>query len=101
MQDLREKVAVITGGASGIPEDLGIVVGVDVDESGRDDQSRGVEGLRAFETLADRDDPVSVDRNVGPPRRLTGPVHDSSTADDEFCHGPSLHIMSLRINMEL
>ena len=65
----------------------GQVVGmrVDVDESGRDHEARGVDdrdgGGRG--QVADRGNPALADGHVGPPAGRPGPVHDDAAADQE------------------
>ena len=50
----------------GVPEDLGVVVGVDVDEPGADDLARRVELRVAVEAVADVGDDAVGDGDVGP-----------------------------------
>ena len=63
------------GAGVGVPEELGVVVGVQVDEAGRHQQARGVDdrvGPRASPCVgADGDDAVALDDHVGP----DGPAH--------------------------
>ena len=53
-----------------IPADLAVVVGVDVDEAGRDQQPVGVDRApgRSAGQIADLGDDAVVDRDVGGPR---------------------------------
>ncbi len=71
-----------------VPEDLRVVVGVDVDEARRDDLPRGVELPAPRESGADLgDDPVG-DGDVGDPPGRARPVDDRSAPDHNVCgHG--------------
>ena len=76
--------------APGVPLDLGVVVGVEVDEAGGDDQASGVQlmlGRRAAEAT-DASDVAVLDRDVCLVARNLGPVDDGSTTDEdvEICH---------------
>ena len=57
----------IFGSMCGADEDDLVVVGVDVDESRRDDPAAGVEhvGALARQIRADRDDALALDAHVG------------------------------------
>ena len=71
-------------GQHAVPEDLGVVVGVDVDEAGRDDGAVGVEHpIGGAGRGPDRGDPSVADRDVGAACRRAGPVDDRSAADQE------------------
>ena len=59
-----------------IPEHLGVEVGVDVDEAGRHHLAGGVDRDRLIGDLADRDDPVVLDTDVGAAAGPAGPVDD-------------------------
>ena len=86
--------AVQRGGAGvGVPEQLGVVVGVQVDEAGRDQQAAGVDdrvglGRRAV-VRRDGDHAVALDEDVGPDGRRTGAV-DHRPAADRCRHVPPL-----------
>ena len=56
-----------------VPEHLGVVVRVDVDEAGGDDAAVGVERAVARQVLADLGDLATGDGHVGPPPRLPVP----------------------------
>lgn len=72
-------------GSCGIPEHLGIHMGVSVDESGGDDMALGVD-LPASTRLdtADCGDSVTGDRHVGAVGAEAGAVDDGAVADDEI-----------------
>ena len=76
----------------GIPEHLRVVVGVDVDESRRDDVAAGVERALAVEPVADRADVAVRDRDVRPDTGRAGPVDDRAAPDDEV----RAHRLSIR-----
>ncbi len=66
----------------GVPGDLPVVVGVDVDEAGGDDRPGRVDDLsRAPRDVADGDDPSVGDGHVGPPPRPAAAIDDVA-ADD-------------------
>ena len=59
---------------------------VDVDESRRDDAAFGVD-LRADPTvrrIADRDDPISADGDIGVKRRASGAVDNDAAANHQI-----------------
>ena len=63
---------------------LRVVVRVDVDEAGRDDEAVGVELARAGPLhVADLDDRAVAHADVGGARGRARPVDDGATADDE------------------
>ena len=67
-----------------VPEDLGVEVGVPVDESGRDHMTLGVDVHRAVLTdPADGGDAPPGDAHVGPVRGHARPVDDGAVADDD------------------
>src|SRR5205814_1445676 len=73
-----------------VPEHLGVVVRMDVDESGRDDFARGVDGALRFLGWVDgtdRRDPTIADADVGDAAGRTRAVDDRSTTDDQVEHG--------------
>ena len=68
---------------SRIPEDLGVVVRMDVDEAGSHDGARGVERLVPREPLPDFGDPPVAHEHVRCIRGAPGPVdHLASTNHD-------------------
>src|SRR4029453_7143073 len=67
-----------------IPEHLRVVVGVDVDEAGRNGAARRVELALASQLGPDLADHTARDRHVGDAAGFTAPVEDRSTANDEF-----------------
>jgi hypothetical protein len=74
-----------------VPEELGVEVGVDVDEAGRDQAVTGVHLAPApLGHLAHRGDPVAVDGHVGRPRRGPGAVGDLAPADHDVVHRRTL-----------
>ena len=78
--------------AQRVPGQLGIEVGVDVDEAGRDDQPVGVQlpPGGAFHP-SDLDHAVAVDRHIGGRRRYTGAIDDGSSSDHQVIrHGKLL-----------
>ena len=82
----------------GVPADLAVVVGVDVDKAGRDDLSGGVDGLGgiAFQrrtagcATPDLDDLAVFDGDVGIESVCAGAVHDGAAGDFEIEHDYSL-----------
>ena len=70
-------------GAVGVPEDLGVVVGVEVDEAGGDVEAVGVEHLArvARRDAADLGDDPVPDGDVRAIPRHTGPVEDGAAAN--------------------
>ena len=72
-----------------VPCRLAVVVGVDVDEAGRDEGAVGVE-LAAATLVDDADlgDDAAVDGDVGRAGGRTRAVDHSTGADDEIVHGP-------------
>jgi len=78
-------------GAGGrVPEQLGVVVGVQIHEARSDDQPGGIErapGSLPRVGIADADHPAAPDSDVGDPTRPAGAVHHSPTADDAVEHG--------------
>ncbi len=73
--------------ADRVPEQLGVEMGVDVDEAGRDHPSGGVE-LTSSGFLEDTDigNAVAVDRHIGAPRGRAGPVDDLATSNHDVMH---------------
>ena len=86
-----------------VPEDLGVVVGVDVDEAGRQHQPVEVDhlGARRRRQLAGRRDARRCgrrDRHVGRPGRAAGPVDQRGLAQQQVHGGhPSATTMSAHI----
>ena len=77
----------------GVPGDLAVVVGVDVDPARRDDQARRVD-LAATGTdrarLPHLGDGLGVDRHVCRPARAARPVDDDASANHEIMHDPTV-----------
>ena len=74
-----------------VPGGLAVVVRVDVDEAGRDQQAAGVDLAPALaDVVAHRGDGVAVDGDVGLAARRAGAVDDGAAADHEIVHGPEL-----------
>jgi len=70
----------------GVPPDLRVEVGVEVDEPGRDEPPVGVDrasGRARVAGLGDGGDAVAVDRDVGASARRAGTVDDRPVGDDE------------------
>ena len=97
--DRRDREAAVAGDHRGdaverrrrevrVPEHLGVVVRVDVDEPGRDDVAGRVELAVAVEALADPDDAPVVDRHVGAPAGCSRAVDDRPPTDHQLSHGP-------------
>ena len=83
------------GGAIGIPTDLSVVVGVQIDEPGRHDEPGGVDyPLRnAIGAAADFDDAAVFDPQIALVARHPRAVHDRAPRDVQvvFVHaGPLL-----------
>ncbi|MEZ5225494.1 MAG: hypothetical protein R2710_02170 [Acidimicrobiales bacterium] len=70
-----------------VPEDLGVVVRVDVDEAGGDDASGGVDPVRLVDAGrqvgTDLDDATVLDGDVGPEPRASRAVDDGPTVNDQ------------------
>jgi hypothetical protein len=67
-----------------VPEDLGVVVRVDVDEAGRDHRAVGVhDTLRTTGHLAERRDAAGTDADVAAPCGCAGAVDERAAADEE------------------
>ena len=75
-----------------VPRELGVEVGVDVDEAGGDEATVGVELARAARVDGPHlDDAPTGDRDVRDPRGCPGPVHDGPVADHQVGrHGRSV-----------
>ena len=72
-----------------IPQQLGVVVGVRVDETRRDDQPRGVDHpTRGLVDVAHRDDTVAADPDIGDATGRARAVDDGSALDQLVQHGP-------------
>ena len=84
-------------GAVGVPENLGVVVGMQVNEAGSHDETFGVDhpvGGAAVEA-ADLDDSTILDCDVADVPRGTGAVHDGAAPNDNVVmrHHPLLRLM--------
>ena len=81
-------------GAVGVPEDLGVVVGMEVDEAGGDVEAAGVEDLArvARWDAADLGDDAVLDGDVRAIPRHAGSVEDGAAANEPIVdrHGPFL-----------
>src|SRR5204863_341213 len=75
-----------------VPRDLAVVVGVEIDEPGRDEQAVGVDGAvgAALVEAAHAGDDAVVDGHVGRAGVAAGAVDDRAAADHEVVHGPGL-----------
>ena len=80
--------------AVGIPEELGVVVGVQVDEARRHDQAAGVDRLvgLAGADLADLGDHAVLDADVAAEARQAAAVDDHAAADHAIESG---HVSSV------
>ena len=77
-------------GEPGIPQDLGVVVGVDVDEAGHDQSPGGVDLAIARHRLGDLHHLAVGDADIGPDGQGAGAVDDRATSDRNLCgHGCS------------
>ena len=75
------------GSGGRVPQHLRVVVGVDVDETGRDDAAVGVDGLfRFLVDVADSDDPPGSDPDVGALRGCARAVDERATLHHEVEH---------------
>src|SRR5439155_5323265 len=88
-----------------VPVDLGVVVGVEVDEAGGDDAAVGVEhplGVLGVEA-PDTGHAAVADAEVGPPARHPGAVDDHPAPDDrvEARHRSSLSSPELTARLAL
>ena len=82
--DDRGDAVVARRGPEGIPEDLGVHVGVAVDEAWRDDEPVGVDDLaRPLADAADRIDPAVAHADVGRVRRQTGSIDHHPVLDHQ------------------
>ena len=71
----------------GVPSDLTVEVGVDVDEARRDEQAGGVDLLSAeVVDFSEGGDDAVVDGDVGLAGGRAGAVDDESVANDEIVH---------------
>ncbi len=80
------------GAGVGVPEELGVVVGVQVDEAGGDEHAAGVDHAGAVGpgggVGTDGRHPLALDHDVGPDRRRPGAVDDRAAADGDR-HAPA------------
>ena len=77
-------------GGRRVPEELGVVVRVGVDDAGHDDSPLASNSVAAgLVDLADGHDPAVADADVGQAAGLTGPVDDRAGSDDVVEHGTS------------
>ena len=76
------------GREKGIPGGLAVVMGVDVDEAGRDQQAAGIDHpLRVAQLVADGDDEPALHRHISRVGRRAGAVDDSAALDEDVVHG--------------
>ena len=86
--DHRGHPVQVRRGRGRIPEQLGVVVGVGVDDARRHHQTFGIELDGALLVdLADRRDPAVPDADVGPASRGPGAVDDQAVSDHVVEHG--------------
>jgi hypothetical protein len=71
-----------------VPGDLGVEVGVAVDDAGHQREAGGVDRSRRIDgqALCHGDDPAAVDRDVASERRTAAAVDDERVAKDEVDH---------------
>ena len=82
-----------------VPGRLAVVMGVDIDPAGRDQQAVRVDlALRRPGLAADRGDPAAIDRNVAGKGFAPGAVDDGAAANDDVVHGfrPEHAVAALR-----
>ena len=80
----------VRGARRRVPEQLRVVVGVRVDDAGRDDEPAGVDRLGGLlGHVAERDDPAVTDADVGAPAGRARPVDDGAAPDHAVEHGPT------------
>ena len=72
-----------------VPVDLGVVVAVQVDEAGRDDQPRRIEDLGPCRVVdaADLGDAAAGDADIGDDPRQARPVDHGAVLDHDVIHG--------------
>ena len=71
-----------------VPHRLAVIVRVDVDPAGRDQETVGVDfALGRALLAAHRGDAVAGDRHVTRERRLAGAIDDGAAANDDVVHG--------------
>jgi hypothetical protein len=76
-------------GAELVPEGLGVIVRVEVDDPGRHEEPIGIDGLRGGAgDLADLDDDAVLDRDVRAIAREPGSVHHHAALDHEVVRHP-------------
>ena len=88
-QHQRRHAVPARGRAVGVPADLGVVVGVQVDEAGRHDQAVGVDGAvgRALGPAADLGDAAVLDPQVAPEPGHPRAVDDRAALDVDVVAG--------------
>ena len=73
-----------------LPGDLGVVVGVHVNDAGREQEAVGIHRLpRAIGHVADFDDALIADGDIGLDQWVADAVSDHGAANHEIMHGPS------------
>src|SRR5680860_286884 len=79
------------GRDEGVPSDLRVVVGMDVDEPGRDDETVGINRSEPSQRrgLGDLGDPIAGDPDVCDSLRCSGAVDDRAGANDEIVGHPT------------
>jgi len=78
-----------------VPGDLGVVVGVDVDDAGHQGEAAGIDHFGgAAADLADRGDPRIAYRNVGATRVMPKPVDNRGATDQQIVHSSPPSAMS-------
>src|SRR5207247_11184915 len=78
------------GGGVGVEGELGIVVGVHVDDARHDDEAVGVDRLARAGEAADGGDQAERDPDVGGAAGQARAVHHPAALDDGVEHGSSL-----------
>ena len=84
------------GAEGAIPEGLGIVVGVDVDETGRHHLARSIDRPPRFLVhLADGDDATVLNAQVAGSRRFSAPIDQRSALDQDIQHFVFLLLLTM------
>src|SRR5207237_1637117 len=70
-----------------VPRELGVVVGVKVDDAGRQDQARPIDPVRGgAEVVSDGGDPAVLDREAPLARRGAQAIDDACVGDHQVVH---------------
>ncbi len=78
-----------------VPGRLTVIVGVDVDEAGRDEEAARVDLILAGRCdLADGGDDAVVDGDIALEGRRAGAIDNGAVADDEVVHGVAVMLLN-------